>query len=163
MRLDPAKCLCLALLLGVFAAGLGCAKAPDDSQLSKQISSKLNQDSGLHGKSIAVQTAAGVVTLSGSVDNDAQRTAAGNYASTIPGIKVVVNNLQIATPAMLAANETGEAVPPPVAPETKPQPDVPRARTKSGASGRDKSNSDSAHLDAPSRDAANRNDHADSE
>ena len=155
MRLDPAKCLCLALLLGVFAAGLGCAKAPDDSQLSKQISSKLNQDSGLHGKSIAVQTAGGVVTLSGAVDNDAQRTAAGNYASTIPGIKVVVNNLQIVAPTMTAANQTAEPVPPVAAPpEAKPQPDVPRQR-KSGSPDRNKANS------KPSE-AANQGDQADS-
>src|ERR1035441_5510993 len=139
MRFGAGKCLWATLLLGLFATAVGCAKAPDDSQLSKQISSKLNQDSGLQGKSITVQTAGGVVTLSGSVDNDSQRTAAGSYASTTPGIKVVVNNLQIVTPAMPAANQTAEAVPPVAAPpEAKLQPDVPRPRAKSGASGRDK-------------------------
>ncbi len=100
MRFGPGKYLCMALLIGLFAIGLGCAKAPDDTQLSKQISSKLNQDSGLQGKSITVQTKGGVVTLSGTVDNDMQRAAASNYASTTPGIKVVVNNLQIAAPAV---------------------------------------------------------------
>ena len=153
------KYLCVALLVGLFATAVGCAKAPDDSQLSKQISSKLNQDSGLQDKSITVQTAGGVVTLSGSVDNKTQRTAAGSYASTIPGIKVVVNNLQIVMPAMPAANQIAETLPPAsVPPEAKPQPNIARHRTKSGSSGRDLSNSDSSNPDS-----ANRSDHADSE
>ena len=159
MRFGAGKCLWATLLLGLFATAVGCAKAPDDSQLSKQISSKLNQDSGLQDKSITVQTAGGVVTLSGSVDNETQRTAAGSYASTIPGIKVVVNNLQIVTPAMPAANQIAETLPPASAPpEAKPQPNIARHRTKSGSSDRDLSNSDSS-----SPDSANRSDHADSE
>ena len=101
------------------------------TQLSKQISSKLNQDSGLQGKSITVQTKGGVVTLSGTVDNDMQRAAASNYASTTPGIKVVVNNLQTAAPAVPAASQMAEAVPVASAPpDAKPQSDVPRHRIK---------------------------------
>jgi len=52
------------LLLGILTIGLACTKAPDDSQLTSQIQSRLNQDSGLHDKQITVQTAGGVVTLS---------------------------------------------------------------------------------------------------
>ena len=159
MRFGSGKYLCVALLLGLVATGPGCAKAPDDTQLSKQISSKLNQDSGLQGKSITVQTKGGVVTLSGTVDNDMQRAAASNYASTTPGIKVVVNNLQTAAPAVPAASQTAEAVPVASAPpDAKPQPDVPRHRIKTRSSDRHVHRADSS---AP--DSANGNDHADSE
>src|ERR1700674_5230250 len=85
------------LLLAILAIGLACTKAPDDSQLTSQIQSKLNQDSGLHDKQITVQTAGGVVTLAGTVENETQREAASRYASATPGIKEVVNNLKTAS------------------------------------------------------------------
>jgi BON domain-containing protein len=102
----------VVLLVGILAVGVACTKAPDDSQMTAQIQSKLSQDSGLQGKAITVQTSSGVVTLSGTVDNDAQRTAAARYASEIPGVKQVVNNLQImsaAGPAAPAPEETTTA------------------------------------------------------
>jgi hypothetical protein len=105
----------LALML---VAGLGCAKAPNDSQISEQIQAKFKQDSGLQDKAITVQSSKGVVTLAGTVDNDAERTAASRYAATVPGIKEVVNNLQIA----------GASEPPPVeqtaAPVETPAPEA---------------------------------------
>jgi hypothetical protein len=117
---------------------VGCTKAPSDAQVSEQIHAKFNQDSGLQGKSIAVQATAGVVTLSGTVDNDAQRTAASRYASTIPGVKEVVNNLQVAVSAQAVPPLTPvtESVAPMPAPSpAKPQAGAPR-RTKSSSSAR---------------------------
>ena len=96
MRFTAGKSFSVILLLGILAIGLACTKAPDDSQLTSQIQSKLNQDSGLHDKQITVQTAGGVVTLSGTVENETQREAAARYASATPGIKEVVNNLETA-------------------------------------------------------------------
>jgi hypothetical protein len=124
------------LLAGILAIGLACTKAPDDSQLTGQIQSKLNEDSGLHGKPITVQTSGGVVTLSGTVENETQRAAAARYASAIPGIKEVVNNLQATSaPATPAADQMAQARP--SAPEkpsakassAKPRPSMPRRRT----------------------------------
>jgi hypothetical protein len=119
------------LLAGILAIGLACTKAPDDSQLTSQIQSKLNEDSGLHGKPITVQTSSGVVTLSGTVENETQRAAAARYASVIPGIKEVVNNLQTTSaPATRAANGMAQAPSPaPVKPSVKPRPSTPRHRT----------------------------------
>src|ERR1700692_1468298 len=97
MRFKAGKCFSVILLLGTLAFGLACPKAPDDSQLTSQIQSKLNQDSGLHDKQITVQTSGGVVTLSGTVENETQREAAARYASATPGIKQVVNNLETAS------------------------------------------------------------------
>jgi len=137
MRLRAGRCSSAILLASILAVGLACTKAPDDSQLTSQIQSKLNEDSGLHGKPITVQTSGGVVTLSGTVENETQRTAAARYASAIPGIKEVVNNLQTASaPATLAPHQMAQAAPP--APErtparppsAKPRPSTPRHRTE---------------------------------
>src|ERR1700674_5535374 len=123
------------LLLGILAIGLACSKALDDSQLTSQIQSKLNQDSGLHDKQITVQTAGGVVTLSGTVENETQREAAARYASATPGIKEVVNNLETASAAATpAADQMAQAPPPaPARPSAKslsakPRPSTPRHR-----------------------------------
>jgi len=114
----------------VILAEVACTKAADDNQLTGQIQTKLNEDSGLQGKPITVQTSNGVVTLSGTVDNETQRAAAARYASAIPGIKEVVNNLQAgaSAPATLAANQMSQAPPEPARRAAKPKPSVPRSR-----------------------------------
>src|SRR5271165_4334611 len=88
----------LAMVLG---AGVGCAKKPDDAKISGEIQSKFSQDSGLSTKQLGVETADGVVTLSGTVDNDAQRQAASRQAAAVAGVKTVVNDLQVETVAGL--------------------------------------------------------------
>lgn len=129
MRPQAGRYLWVVVLVAIFTVGVACTKAPDDGQMTTQIQSRLSQDSGLQGKQIAVQTSNGVVTLSGTVDNDAQRTAASRYASEIPGVKQVVNNLQIMS----------AAAPPPAAPDDAtppPQPAKPAARLKPSATRR---------------------------
>jgi len=133
MRFKAAISL-LALGLVILAIGVACSKAPDDSQLTSQIQSKLNEDSGLQGKPIQVQTSGGVVTLSGTVDNDTQRTAASRYAASVPGITKVVNDLTIASATAAAEAPTDqtmqEQAPEPVKPMAKPKPSVTAQRPK---------------------------------
>src|SRR5450432_1199363 len=91
------SCLLVGVALAVtLAMGVGCAKAPSDAQVTSDIQSKLAADSGLQNKQLTVQAANGTVTLSGSVDNDAEREAAAKYAGSEPGVKTVINNLQVA-------------------------------------------------------------------
>jgi outer membrane biosynthesis protein TonB len=106
-------------LVGVFAS-VGCAKKPSDPQITSDIQTKLNADSGLQGKQLAVQSENGVVTLSGAVDTDAQRDAAARYASSEVGVKEVVNNLQVTPPA--PPPQEAQAPPPPPPAEEKPKP-----------------------------------------
>src|SRR5208283_3419602 len=75
--------------------GSVCARKPDDAKISNDIQAKFSQDSGLSTKQLTVQSADGVVTLSGNVDNNAQREAASRQAASTPGVKEVVNNLQV--------------------------------------------------------------------
>jgi hypothetical protein len=79
----------------ILALGVGCAKKPDDAKISSEIQDKFSQDSGLGAKQLSVKAEAGVVTLSGTVDNDAQREAAGKQAASIAGVKTVINNLEV--------------------------------------------------------------------
>jgi BON domain len=99
------------LLLIAFSIAVGCSKAPNDAQIANHIKAKIKADSGLQGKQLAAQYANGSVTLSGVVDNDAQRKAAAGYASSEPGVKQVVNNLQVASSTPPA--QSAQAAPPP--------------------------------------------------
>jgi hypothetical protein len=121
--------LSAVVLLTILVASLGCAKGPTDAQISSDIQTKLNTDSGLQGKQLGVQVDKGSVTLSGQVDNDAQRDAAARYASAEPGVKQVVNNLQVAPPPVEAAQAPPPAEPKPApAPKrhhSKPKPEAP--------------------------------------
>jgi BON domain-containing protein len=143
MKLSAGRRSVVILLAGILSFGVACSKAPDDSQLTSQIQSKLSEDSGLHGKPITVQTSGGVVTLSGTVENETQREAAARYASATPGIRQVVNNLRTdlqttsvpettSVPATSAADPVAQASrPAPAKPAAKPRPSTPRRQTRS--------------------------------
>ncbi len=118
----------IVLLIGILAVGIACTKAAGDSELTGQVQSRLNADSGLQGKQLAVQTSGGVVTLSGTVDNEAQRAAASRYASAVPGVKEVVNDLQVVEPSAMTAPEQ-PAPAEPARSAAKPKPSTPRHRT----------------------------------
>ena len=126
----------IAPLLILLALAVACTKTPNDAQMTADIQSKLGADSGLQNKQINVESAKGVVTLSGTVENDAQREAAARYASIEPGVKQVVNNLQLgsmsaaAEPAQQAAEPAQQAAPAPepmpAQPSSKPSPSARR-------------------------------------
>lgn len=104
-----------AILLAITLMAVGCSKAPNDTQIVSDIQAKINGDSGLQGRQLGVESTSGSVTLSGVVDTDAQREAAARYAASEPGVKLVVNNLQVAPPAQPA-----QVAPPPA--RSKPLP-----------------------------------------
>jgi hypothetical protein len=85
--------VCAALL----AISVACSKAPNDAQVVSDVQAKMGTDSGLQNKQLTVQSANGTVTLSGVVDNDAERDAAAKYAASEPGVKTVINNLKVGT------------------------------------------------------------------
>jgi hypothetical protein len=85
--------VCSALL----AFSVACNKTPNDAKVVSDVQAKLGTDSGLQNKQLTVQSSNGTVTLSGAVDNDAEREAAAKYAASEPGVKTVINNLQVAT------------------------------------------------------------------
>lgn len=117
--------LTVVILAAILGSGLGCSRKPNDAKISTDVQSKFSQDSGLSSKQLTVQSSNGVVTLSGSVDNDAQRDAAARQAASVAGVKEIVNNLQVASvavpPPAAAPAQTAENTPPPAKAE-KPKP-----------------------------------------
>lgn len=101
-------------LLATLGMAMACAHKTDDAKITSTIQSNFNADSGLQGKQLGVQSENGVVTLSGAVDTDAQRSAAARYAAAAPGVKEVVNNLQVGGES--APAETAQSQPAPSSP-----------------------------------------------
>src|SRR5215469_5167192 len=125
MKLTHSSVLRTVLLLVVLALAVACTKTPNDAQTTADIQSRLGADSGLQNKQIDVKSEQGVVTLSGVVDNDAEREAAARYASTEPGVKQVINNLQLGS-ATAAAEPAPQAAPEPAQPVPAPEKPSPR-------------------------------------
>ena len=98
--------VCAVLL----AISVACTKAPNDAQVVSDVQAKLGTDSGLQDKQLTVQSSNGTVTLSGVVDNDAEREAATKYAASEPSVKTVINNLQVGT-AQASAKPSPESTP----------------------------------------------------
>jgi BON domain len=115
----------LAIVLGI---GVGCARKPDDAKISSEVQGKFSQDSGLSSKQLTVQAHDGVVTLGGTVDNDAQREAASRQAASVDGVRTVVNNLLVGNGATAVA---AAAAPPAVATRAASAP--PAEKSKAGA------------------------------
>ena len=118
--------LLLAIVLGM---SMGCARKPDDAKISSEVQGKFSQDSGLASKQLTVQANEGVVTLAGTVDNDAQREAAGRQAASVSGVKTVVNNLQVGN----GSNATAAKEAKPAAPTRTASATTPAEKPKSGS------------------------------
>jgi hypothetical protein len=120
-------------LAAILALAVACSKTPNDAQVTSGIQTRLGSDSGLQNKQLTVQAANGTVTLSGTVDNDAQREAAAKYAASEPGVKTVINNLQVGT--MAAANDAkpspGSEAAPEAAQPAPAQPAPPKSKPAS--------------------------------
>ncbi|MGE5114039.1 MAG: BON domain-containing protein [Acidobacteriaceae bacterium] len=100
----------------VLLIGTACNKSAatrDDAKVASDVQSKIFSDPNVQSRQISVQSANGVVTLSGSVNSDAERTAAAQDAAAIDGVKTVVNNL---------TTQTAQAEPPAQQEQTQEQP-----------------------------------------
>jgi BON domain len=120
----------LAALLAL-ALAVGCTRAPNDAQIANQVQSKIAADANIQNKQINVQSANGVVTLSGTVANDMERTAAGNDAAQIAGVKTVINNLTTSSVAQTAP--AAEPPPPEEPPQVAPRRVRPAPQTARGS------------------------------
>ena len=105
MKAKSSLSLVLLLALGMtmlLALGMtmACNRTPNDAQIANQVQSKITADSNIQNKQIGVQSANGVVTLSGTVASELERSAAANDAAQVSGVKTVVNDLQVSQTAM---------------------------------------------------------------
>jgi osmotically-inducible protein OsmY len=90
----------LPVIAALFYAGMlfsSCSGKPKDSDIQAAITEKSAADAGLSHISVAVKE--GVVTLDGECPDEACKTHAEQAVKDIKGVKSVVNNIHIATPA----------------------------------------------------------------
>jgi len=116
--------------IALFAAACKKSQTPTDAQIASDVQSKVNADEAVQNKQIAVLAANGVVTLSGSVGSEAERSAAAGDAAGVSGVRTVVNNLTVQpAQASMPQNEPQPAFAnqPPVQTQTQPPASEPAA------------------------------------
>jgi hypothetical protein len=99
-RLLATAGLVLALVTSAFAYHLGTLRG--DPDIRSNIDDRLKQDSGLETKDLKVISAGRVVTISGTVDDEAEHAKAIREISSVRGVKQIIDQIQVAA-----------AVPPP--------------------------------------------------
>jgi hypothetical protein len=109
------RALPCVLVAAVFL-GVGCSKKPTDAQLAANVQKQIASDSALQGQPISVAATSGTVTLSGTVSGPSARELASRDASTVSGVKTVVNNLTTA-----GGDQSAQSGPPPPPPSTNDQ------------------------------------------
>jgi osmotically-inducible protein OsmY len=70
-------------------------KAIDDTMITAKVKSALLADSTVKGMDINVDTAGGTVTLSGTAKSQAERSQAEALASSVEGVRNVVNRINV--------------------------------------------------------------------
>jgi hypothetical protein len=87
-----AEFCCAALIL----VAAGCSSAPSDAVITADAQNRVRADQRIHSNGIQLNANHGVLTLTGITESDAERVAAGEDASQVNGLKVLVNNLRVA-------------------------------------------------------------------
>lgn len=119
--ISPIRSLAAVTALSLVFSMAGCksssAPATDDATLATAVHSRLTSDGALSTESIQSSVENGIVTLNGTVSNEAARSLAASDVAQVAGIKTVVNNLTVAAPAPAAT--AAAPAPAPVAPPSE--------------------------------------------
>ncbi len=104
------------LMLGLAVTFSGCSlfkssNAPDDSAIVAQIQSQLYQDPSLKSQDVHVISQKGVVVLSGTVENNEEKSAVERFAQGAPGVKQVIDQITVSG-APAAAVQAPSPAPP---------------------------------------------------
>ena len=118
----PNSRFCFAALLLALSLAVACNK-PNDDAITTEIKAKMFSDPALKSSSVNVSSKDGIVTLTGSVPDDAARLAAEQIASKTNGVKQVIDSTTV-TPAAQVAAAT------PSVPAPTPEPAVAPARPR---------------------------------
>ena len=113
------------LLIAILA---GCHRGPTNEVLAKNVSTKLKADPTLAARVINVTANDGVVTLSGSVNSETEKSTAAKLAQGVEDVKSVTNNLMVRAAVV-------NAPPPQVSPDMKLKSDVAASLAKYGITG----------------------------
>src|SRR5258708_4485432 len=100
----------LAIAAGFAALLLSAACGQSGMGVTTKVKAKLAADSAVEATEVDVDTKDRVVTLSGTVDNDAAKTQAVALARGTEGVADVVDNLTVSAPPAQAQGAIGQAV-----------------------------------------------------
>lgn len=93
----------LALILGGCSASQN-STAPNDGAIVSAIQAKLYQDPALKTSDVHVVSQKGVVVLTGTVANDQEKAAVGQFAQSANGVKQVINELAVGSGQEASSN-----------------------------------------------------------
>jgi hyperosmotically inducible protein len=82
--------------------------AASDSWLTSKTKIALFADGRVKGRDVSVETTDGKIFLRGKVDSQEAKTAAGDIAKNIEGVKSVKNDLQVVAPTARKAVQTND-------------------------------------------------------
>lgn len=103
------KILLVTLVTALALACIGCsAETVSDSTITTKVKSKLAADTRTSAIKIEVETANGVVTLTGAVPTAAEKETAGAIAKATEDVKSVTNNL-VVQPGVTNADKAAAA------------------------------------------------------
>jgi BON domain len=126
------------IAIALLAASCSRVGSRTDAQVASDVQNKINGDGSIPDKQLNINANNGVVTLTGTVANDAARNAAANDAAQIEGVKTVVNNLEVArftgAADQTAQNQMDSTPPPPVREERRPSPSTRYRSSRSSTS-----------------------------
>src|SRR5947209_1739734 len=118
MRLKSAGAVLTLALLLMIAALSGCSKSANvangertDAQVAGDVQTRISSDPTLSGRQISINADKGVVTLSGTVDSDAEVTSALNDAQQAQGVKQVISRLAVQTAQAAPEPEVAQPAP----------------------------------------------------
>lgn len=134
MRVSRLSIACLAALVILFT---GCRQQTPavqprtDQELTADVQAKIQSESALAGQNIQVAVNNGVVTLNGTSADASSRALAGTDTGLVPGVKAVVNNLEIRPAGAMSALSQPAPRPEPKATHNRNQRSDKRAQPKS--------------------------------
>jgi hypothetical protein len=82
---------------------LALAQQRTDSAIQSDVTTAIGQDSALQGQQISATASKGVVTLTGTVQTDAQRQQAETDAANVTDVGGIINNLKVTNPGTPAS------------------------------------------------------------
>src|SRR5215467_5964078 len=89
------RLVCALMALFLAAAFCVAADQPTDNLITDQVRIRLAGDADVKGGALEVSVAQGVVTITGTVENQHAKDKATKLAKKVKGVKQVVNNITV--------------------------------------------------------------------
>jgi len=102
--------LCLGLLWIGFAAAAAAQPSVSDGDITNHIETELQTDQTITADTIDVNTANGVVTLAGTVDNMLAKQRARQIAESTVGVRTVINRIEVVSAFNITDDELKKTV-----------------------------------------------------